>query len=197
MVYLKSAQQIEKIRKSCRLVARALELAGQSLKPGLTTGDLDKLVGDYIVSNGGLPANLNYTESGSFPPFPAACRVSVNEEVVHGIPGPRKILDGDLVTVDTTVILDGYYGDAARTFLVGKASQRARRLTEAAEEALRLGMAEARDGARLGDIGQAIQAFVESMGYSVVRDFTGHGVGLEMHEAPAILHYGQRGRGTR
>ena len=197
MLYLKNAQQIEKIRKSGRLTARALELAGQSLKPGLTTKRLDKLISDFIVSNGGAPASLNYTELEDVPPFPGGCCVSVNEEVVHGVPGPRKILDVDLVTVDVTVVLDGFFGDAARTFLVGKASEKARSLTEAAEEALRLGMAEARDGARLGDIGQAIQDYVKSRGYSVVRAFTGHGVGLEMHEEPEILHYGQRGRGIR
>jgi methionyl aminopeptidase len=197
VIYLKTAQQIEKIRKSGRLASRALDLVGENLKPGVTTAYLDQLVREFITSNGGIPACLGYKGSKGSIPFPASCCVSINEVVVHGIPGPRVIQDGDLVSVDVTANLDGYFGDTARTFLVGNVPDVARRLTEATEESLRLAIAEVRAGARLGDIGFAIQSHVEPKGFSVVRYFVGHGVGIQFHEEPAVPHYGKKGNGLR
>jgi methionyl aminopeptidase len=197
VIYIKSAQQIEKIRKSGRLASQALDLVAENLKPGVTTGYIDKLVHDYITGNGGIPATLGYKGSRGTIPFPASCCVSINEVVVHGIPDRRQIRDGDLVSVDVTAILEGFYGDTARTFLVGEAPDVARRLTAATEESLRLAIAEVRNGARLGDIGHAIQSHVEPRGFSVVRYFVGHGVGLHFHEEPAVPHYGKKGKGPR
>lgn len=197
MIYIKNAQQIEGIRRSGRLASRALDLVAERLKPGVTTEYLDKLVHDYITANGGIPATLGYKGSRGTIPFPASSCISINEVVVHGIPGPRVIKDGDLVSVDVTAILDGYYGDTARTFLVGQAPEVARRLTEATEESLRLAIAVVKNGTRLGDIGDAIQTHVESKGFSVVRYFVGHGVGLKFHEEPAVPHHGKKGTGMR
>ena len=197
MIYLKTPEQIEKIRAAGRLASRSLDLVAENLKPGVTTGHLDKLVHDFIVGHGGVPANLGYKGSRGTIPFPASCCVSINEVVVHGIPGPRAVKDGDLVTVDVTAILDGFFGDTARTFLVGEVPDVARRLSEATEESLRLAIAKVKPGARLGDIGHAIQSHVEERGFSVVRFFVGHGVGLQFHEEPSINHFGQRGKGMR
>jgi methionyl aminopeptidase len=198
LIYIKTAQQIEKIRKSGQLASESLDLVAKNIKPGVTTGFLDQLVHDYIVDHGGTPATLGYKGSrGDTVPFPASCCISVNEVVVHGIPGRQKIKDGDLVTVDVTAILDGFFGDTARTFLVGKAPENARRLTKATEESLKLAIAEVKDGARLGDIGFVIQNHVEPLGFSVVRHFVGHGVGVKFQESPSIYHFGERGRGAR
>jgi methionyl aminopeptidase len=191
VIYIKSAQEIEKIRKSSRLASQTLDFAEKELRPGLTTAQLNKLIHEYIVSHGAIPATLGYRG------FPGSSCISINEEVVHAIPGPRAIKEGDLVKVDVTTILDGYYGDTARTFLVGKVSEKAALLAEATKRSLELALETVKADSRLGDIGAAIQGHVEPLGFSVVRDFVGHGVGREFHESPSVPHYGRAGRGTR
>jgi methionyl aminopeptidase len=191
MIHIKTEEQIEQIRLSGRLAAQTLNYVAKRLKPGLTTGQLDKLIHDFIVENGAVPATLGYKG------YPASSCISINEVVVHGIPGPRVIEDGDLVKIDVTAILNGFYGDTARTYCVGDVSPQARALAEATEKSMYLGISEVKEGARLGDIGAAIQNYVEPLGFSVVRDFVGHGVGLEFHESPSVAHYGRRGTGLR
>jgi methionyl aminopeptidase len=197
VIYLKNSQQIEKIRKSGQLASRALDFVAEHLEPGVTTGYLDQLVHKFITDKGGIPATLGYKGSRGTIPFPASCCISINEVVVHGIPGRRKIKDGDLVTIDVTAILDGFYGDTARTFLVGNVPDVGRRLSQATEESLQLAIKEVKDGARLGDIGFAIQDHVEKKGFSVVRYFVGHGVGIKFHEDPNVPHYGHKGQGLK
>ena len=191
MIILKSSEEIEMIRRSGRLAARTLDLAAEHLQPGITTGQLDKLIHEFILDHGATPATLGYRG------YPASSCISINEVVVHGIPGPRAVEEGDLVKIDVTTILDGFYGDTARTFCVGDVSPRARQLAEATEKSMYLGINEVKDGARLGDIGAAIQEFVEPLGFSVVRYFVGHGVGREFHEEPSVAHFGKRGKGLR
>lgn len=191
MIFLKSSEEIELIRLSGRLAAQTLVFAAGELKPGVTTGRLDKLIEEFIRDHKAIPATLGYRG------YPASSCISINEVVVHGIPGPRVVEEGDLVKIDVTTILNGYYGDTARSFCVGDVSPQARALAEATEKAMYLGINEVKNGARLGDIGAAIQEFVEPLGYSVVRDFVGHGVGREFHEEPSVPHYGRRGSGLR
>jgi methionyl aminopeptidase len=197
VIYIKNSAQIEKIRKSGQLASKTLDMVSERLKPGVTTKEIDDLVHAFITKHGAVPATLGYKGSRGTVPFPASCCISINEVVVHGIPGGRIVKDGDLVKVDVTTILDGFYGDTARSFLVGKVPEAGVRLCKATEEAMYLGIKEVKDGARLGDIGHAIQSHVESQGFSVVRYFVGHGVGLKFHEDPNVPHYGQRGRGYR
>ncbi|MDR1297147.1 MAG: type I methionyl aminopeptidase [Deltaproteobacteria bacterium] len=197
MIYIKNAQQIEKIRRSGRLASRTLDMISEHLRPGVTTGELDKLVNKYIVGHDAVPATLGYKGRGGNVPFPASCCISINEEIVHGIPGPRALADGDLVKIDVTTILDGFYGDTARTFLVGDVPEAGVRLCEATRKSLELAVAVVRPGTRLGDIGAAIQRHVEAQGFSVVRDFVGHGVGLQFHEEPSVNHYGSPGKGVK
>lgn len=191
MIILKSREEIEGIRNSGRLAARTLDYASEHLKAGITTGHLDKLIHDFIRDHGAVPATLGYRG------YPASSCISINEVVVHGIPGPRVVQEGDLVKIDVTTILDGFYGDTARTFCVGEVSPVAKKLAEATEKSMYLGISEVKSGARLGDIGAAIQEFIEPQGFSVVRDFVGHGVGREFHEEPSVAHYGRRGSGLR
>lgn len=191
MIILKNNEEIERIRESGRLAARTLDFASTQLQPGVTTGYLDKLIHDFIRDHGAIPATLGYRG------YPASSCISINEVVVHGIPGPRIVEEGDIVKIDVTTILNGYYGDTARTFCVGQVSPKARQLAEATEKAMYLGISEVKTGARLGDIGAAIQEFIEPQGFSIVRDFVGHGVGREFHEEPSVAHYGRRGTGLR
>lgn len=191
MIHLKSKEEIEAIRRSGRLASRTLDFAAEHLRPGITTGQLDKLIHQFITDHGAVPATLGYRG------YPASSCISINEVVVHGIPGPRVIAEGDLVKIDVTTILDGYYGDTARTFCVGQVSPVARKLAEATEKSMYLGINEVKSGARLGDIGAAIQEFIEPQGFSIVRDFVGHGVGKDFHEEPSVAHYGRRGTGLR
>jgi len=191
MIIIKSNEEIEMIRRSGQLASRTLDLAAEHLKPGITTGQLDKLIHDFILDHRATPATLGYRG------YPASSCISINEVVVHGIPGPRVVEEGDLVKIDVTTILDGFYGDTARTFCVGEVPPRARQLAEATEKAMYLGINEVKDGARLGDIGAAIQEFIEPQGFSIVRYFVGHGVGREFHEEPSVAHFGHRGKGLR
>ncbi|MDR3204967.1 MAG: type I methionyl aminopeptidase [Deltaproteobacteria bacterium] len=200
MIYLKTKEQIEKIRLSGQLAAQTLDYVAPLLVPGITTKQIDKLIYDFIVERGAYPATLGYGGSrlaNKQKPFPASCCISINNVVVHGIPGTTKINDGDLVKIDVTTILDGYFGDTARTFLVGNVSDNGVRLCQATKKSLDLAIETVRPGSRIGDIGAAIQEYIEAQGFSVVRFFVGHGVGLKFHEDPSVPHFGQRGTGYR
>lgn len=189
MISLKTDIEIEKIRSAGRIVAGALEAIGENLRPGITTGELDALAKEYIERKGGKAAFKGYQG------YPANTCISINEQVVHGIPGGRRIEAGQLVSADIGVLLDGYYGDSAYTFLVDGVSPEAKRLAQVAEEALYRGIENARPGNYLTDISWAIQSHVESRGFSVVRDLVGHGIGKKMHEDPQIPNYGKPGAG--
>ena len=182
---------IEGIRAAAQVVARALRELGRAVRPGLTTAELDRLAETVIRDCGARPAFKGYRG------FPASICPSINEEVVHGMPGERALKDGDIIGVDVGAELNGWYGDAAKTFAVGAVSDEASRLMRVTEESLMLGIAQARAGNRVGDISHAVQSYVEENGFSVVRDLVGHGIGREMHEEPAIPNYGPPGKGLR
>jgi methionyl aminopeptidase len=189
-VTIKSPAEIEKMRVAGRLAAEVLAMIAPHVKPGVTTGALDRLCHDYIVNEQrAIPAPLNYRG------FPRSICTSVNHQVCHGIPGDRKLKDGDIVNIDVTVIKDGWHGDTSRMFYVGEPSIQARRLTDVAHECMLRGIAVVRPGAHLGDIGHAIQTYAEGLNFSVVREYCGHGIGREFHEDPQILHYGKPGEG--
>lgn len=191
MISVKSDKEIEIMKKAGRITAGALKHAGETITPGMTTYELDKIIHRYIVSHGAQPSFLGY---GGFPG--SAC-ISVNDEVIHGIPGPRKLLEGDIVSVDVGAYIDGFHGDSCTTFAVGKISEEAEALLKSTEESLYLAISMAKPGVRLGDIGYAIQKYNEDNGYSVVRQFVGHGVGKDLHEDPEVPNYGKQGRGVR
>ena len=191
MIILKTPEEIELIRVSGRLAAHTLDLIAEELKPGITTERLDNIGHQFIMDHGGTPSTLGYRG------YPKSMCISVNREVVHGIPGKRRIKEGDLVKVDITVFKDGFHGDTARTFAVGEVPPKARQLMEATRTALDLALAEVKVNARLGDIGAVIQEYVEAQGFSVVRSFVGHGIGRNFHEEPQVQHYGRRGTGLR
>jgi methionyl aminopeptidase len=190
-VYLRGREEIEAIRQAAKLVGRTLKMLEGEVKPGVATAQLDRLAEAFIRDHGGRPAFKGYRE------FPANICASVNEEVVHGIPGPRELREGDIIGIDVGVEMEGYYGDAARTFSVGEAGPEAARLMTVTSEALALGIAQAQAGHRVGDISHAIQSHVEAAGFSVVRALVGHGIGRQMHEEPQVPNYGQPGRGPR
>jgi methionyl aminopeptidase len=191
MVYLRERREIEAIRVAAQLVARTLDMLGREIRPGVTTAALDRLAETFIRDHGGRPAFKGYRG------FPATICPSVNEEVVHAIPGPRRLDDGDMIGVDVGVEMNGYYGDSARTFAVGEASAEVRRLMQVTHEALLEGVARARGGNRVGDISHAIQTHVEHHGFSIVRSLVGHGIGREMHEEPQVPNFGLPDRGPR
>ncbi|MEW6264573.1 MAG: type I methionyl aminopeptidase [Thermodesulfobacteriota bacterium] len=191
VINIKTPEEIEYIRISGRLAARTLDFLAAEIKPGVTTARLDGLAQQFIGDHGAIPSSLGYRG------FPKSICVSINEEIVHGIPGPRRIKEGDLVKVDVTVFKDGFHGDTARTFLVGQVSERARQLVEATRQALEIGVSQVQAGAHLGDIGAAIQEHIEARGFSVVRNFVGHGIGRQFHEDPQVPHYGKKGTGLR
>jgi methionyl aminopeptidase len=194
-IELKTPQDIEKMRVAGRLAAEVLDFIAPHVKPGVTTGRLDKLCHDYMVDvQGTIPAPLDYCPPGHRP-YPKSICTSVNHQVCHGVPGEKVLRAGDIVNIDITVIKDGFHGDTSRMFLVGEPSIQARRLCEVTYECMWKGIAQVRPGARLGDIGHAIQRHAESRGYSVVREFCGHGIGRRFHEEPQVLHYGQPGQG--
>ena len=179
------------MRKAGSLAASVLDMITPHVVAGVTTAALDKLCHDFILQHGAVPAPLNYKG------FPKSTCISLNHVVCHGIPGDKALRDGDILNIDVTVIMDSWYGDTSRMFYVGAPSVKATRLIEITYECLMRGIAAARPGNRLGDIGHAIQSFAESQRFSVVRDFTGHGLGQTFHCAPTILHYGQAGEGMR
>ncbi len=191
MISIKSAKEIEMMKKAGRITGGALKHAGEVLSAGMTTYELDKIINRYIVSHGAKPSFLGY---GGFPG--SAC-ISVNDEVIHGIPGPRKLLEGDIVSVDVGAYIDGFHGDSAKTFIVGDAPDETKALLMSTEESLYKAISLAKPGVRLGDIGFAIQKYNEDNGFSVVRQFVGHGVGRELHEDPEVPNYGREGRGVR
>ena len=193
----KTAEEIDKMRIAGRLAASVLEMIGEHVRPGVSTGDLDRICHRYIVDEiDCIPAPLNYTNSPSQPPFPKSICTSVNHVVCHGIPSPKKVLKrGDVLNIDVTVIKDGYHGDTSKMFFVGPASVLAKRLVEVAQECLYAGIRAVRPGAHLGDIGHAIASHAHAHRFSVVREFCGHGIGDVFHDDPQILHYGRRGQG--
>lgn len=189
-IRLKKAEDIEAIRKAGRLVLETLDLAEAAIRPGIATGELDAIVHEHTLAHGATPAPLHYRG------FPKSCCISVNEVICHGIPDDRILNDGDIVNVDVTSILNGYFADANKTFFVGIPGPDARKIVSTARESLRVGMDMVRPGNTIGDIGWAIQHYAESQKCSVVREFVGHGVGFAFHEAPQIPHYGVRGEGV-
>ncbi len=192
MIIIKSPDEIEKIRRACVIVADALEGLRERVRPGVNTLALDEFAEKFILSCGGRPAFKGYRG------YPATLCASVNDQVVHGLPSRSVVLrEGDIISLDLGVTLDGYYGDAAITLPVGRVTSAAERLINTAEEALKLGIEAARPGGRLYDISSAIQGHAESRGYSVVRDFVGHGIGKSLHEDPQIPNFGEPGRGPR
>jgi methionyl aminopeptidase len=192
---IKTPQDIEKMRIAGRLASEVLDFITPYVKAGVTTGKLDELCHDYMVEvQGTTPAPLNYAPPGHRP-YPKSVCTSVNHQVCHGIPGDKVLKNGDVVNIDVTVIKDGYHGDTSRMFCIGEPSIQARRLSEITYESMWRGIQKVKPGATLGDIGHAIQVFAEGHGYSVVREFCGHGIGKKFHEEPQILHYGKAGTG--
>lgn len=189
-VQIKTPEAIEKMRVACRLAADVLDMIEPHVQPGVTTEELDRICHAYITeTQDAIPAPLDYRG------FPKSICTSVNHQVCHGIPGGRRLKKGDIVNIDITVIKDGYHGDTSKMFFVGEPSVLARRLVTVTQQAMLLGIAAVRPGATLGDIGHAVQTFVETQGYSVVREYCGHGIGRDFHEDPQILHYGKPGEG--
>ncbi|MBP5318050.1 MAG: type I methionyl aminopeptidase, partial [Paludibacteraceae bacterium] len=189
MIYLKTPEEIALLKKSNDLVGRTLAEVGKHIKVGITTLELDKIAEDFIRSNGAEPGFLGYDG------FPNTLCISVNEQVVHGIPSNYALKDGDVVSVDCGTLMNGFYGDSAFTFEVGNVAEPVRKLLKTTREALYLGIEQARQGNRIGDIGFAIQQHCQKNGFSVVREMVGHGVGRDMHEAPEVPNYGKRGQG--
>ncbi|RMG29214.1 MAG: type I methionyl aminopeptidase [Gammaproteobacteria bacterium] len=189
-VTIKTPEEIEKMRVAGRLAAEVLEMIRPYVRPGVTTEELDRICHDYIVDvQKAIPAPLNYRG------YPKSICTSVNHQICHGIPGPRKLKDGDILNIDVTVIKDGFHGDTSRMFFVGRPSIQAKRLVRVTYEAMVRGIRMVRPGVRLGDIGHAIQKYVEAHDYSVVREYCGHGIGRAFHEEPQVLHYGRPGTG--
>ncbi len=191
MIVLKSQQEIAYMREAGRSVAETLELIRQAVKPDVTTQELDRIADEYIRERGAIPAFKGYNG------FPGSICASVNEEVVHGIPGPRKLKNGDIISVDIGTLINGFYGDAAMTFPVGEVAPEVAQLLKVTEESLYKGIAQAVADQRLYDISHAVQIHAEEFGYGVVRDYVGHGIGRKMHEDPQIPNYGAPGRGPR
>ncbi|HEY8498168.1 MAG TPA: type I methionyl aminopeptidase [Limnochordales bacterium] len=191
MIIIKRPDELARMRAAGRIVGQLLLEIERRIRPGVTTEQLDRFAEEFIRQRGGVPSFKGYRG------YPASICTSVNEEVVHGIPAPRKLREGDILSVDVGVWFDGYHGDGARTFPVGEVDEAARRLLEVTERALYAGIEQARPGRRLSDIGHAIQQVVEAAGFSVVREFVGHGIGREMHEDPQVPNYGPPGRGPR
>ncbi len=187
---IKTPEQIVGIRKSSQLTREILDMLERRIKVGVTTNDINQWVHEYTLSHGAVPAPLNYRG------FPKSTCTSINEVVCHGIPEDRKLCDGDILNVDVTSIVDGYYGDASRMFLLGAVSESARRLVAVTRESLYRGIQQVKPGNTLGDIGHAIQQYAEAQGYSVVRAFVGHGTGINFHEPPDVRHYGRPHTGT-
>lgn len=195
MVHLKSQREIERMRESADVVGRTLALVAQHIEPGVTTRKLDQVAEEFIRDHGGEPAFKGYKVGSHV--FPASLCISRNDVVVHGIPGDTVLREGDLVSVDCGVKLNGYYGDSAYTFAVGEIDAEKAELCRVTYEALQAGIAEAIHGKRIGDIGFAVQSYCETRGYGVVRDLVGHGVGRKLHEDPQVPNYGERGKGKK
>ena len=192
MIVLKTGRELKVMREACRISAEALKLAGSAVEPGVTTAELDKIAEKYILSQGAVPNFKNYNG------YPATACISINNEVIHGIPSNKRVIKaGDIVSIDLGAKFEGYHGDNAATFACGDISEEAKRLMDTTRESLYEGIAAAVSGGRLGDIGAAIQQYVEQRGYSVVRQFVGHGIGTQLHESPEVPNFGTHGRGIR
>ena len=191
MVVLKTSKELSDMKLSCKISAQALKLAGELIKPGVSTAYVDRMLHEFIVSQGAKPTFLGYGG------FPATACISINDEVIHGIPSGRIIEEGDIVSVDVGAAIGGYTGDNAATFAAGVVSEEAQKIMDVTKECLYRGIAAAQPGNRLGDIGYAVQSYAESFGFGVVRDYTGHGVGRKLHEDPAVPNYGTPGRGLK
>ena len=191
MITLKSAREIEAMRRAGKITAAARALAGDMVKPGVTTREIDKAVYQFIKSQGAEPSFLHYNG------YPAGVCISVNDEVIHGIPGKRVLREGDVVSVDVGAYIGGFHGDCAATYACGSISDEARRLIDVTRQSFFEGIRYAREGFRISDIGHAVQEYVEANGFSVVREYVGHGVGREMHEAPEVPNYGAPGHGPK
>lgn len=192
MVVLKSSRELELMKEACKISAEALMVAGEAVKPGISTKEIDKIAYDLIIKRGAKPNFLHYGG------YPATACISINDEVIHGIPKKDRILqEGDIVSIDLGAAKNGYNGDNAATFAVGSCSSEAKRLMDTTRESLYKGIEQAIPGNRIGDIGHAVQAYCEERGYGVVRDFVGHGVGTKLHEDPSVPNFGHAGRGIR
>ena len=191
MITIKSRREIELMRRAGKITAAARALAGNMVMPGVTTKEIDEAVYQFITAQGAIPAFLNYNG------FPASICASVNDEVIHGIPSGRVLRDGDIVSIDVGAVMDGYVGDCAATFIAGNGKKNAESLIEVTRQSFFEGIKFAREGYRVSDISHAIQTYVESFGYSIVREFVGHGIGAQMHEPPEVPNYGQPGHGAR
>ncbi len=192
MIVLRTAKEIDMMRKACQISAEALQLAGEAVKPGITTYEIDQIAYRYIKKQGAEPNFLNYNG------FPATACISINDEVIHGIPSKKRVLkEGDIVSIDLGAKVNGYNGDNAATFACGTISDEAKRLCDTTRESLYLGIEQAVAGNRIGDIAFTIQSYCEERGFSVVREYTGHGVGTHLHEDPSVPNYGTAGRGQR
>ncbi len=192
MIVLKTGRELKIMREACRISAGALKLVGSAVEPGVTTAELDRLAEEFIRSEGAVPNFKNYEG------YPATACISINNEVIHGIPSKsRKIVAGDIVSVDLGAMFEGYHGDNAATFACGDISSQAKRLMDTTRESLNAGISAARVGGRIGDISSAVQQYVEARGFSVVRQFVGHGIGTNLHEAPEVPNFGTAGRGIR
>ncbi|MDR1409680.1 MAG: type I methionyl aminopeptidase [Oscillospiraceae bacterium] len=192
MIVLKTSKELALMKEACRISARALRIAGEAVEPGVTTGELDKIARKVIAEAGATPVFLGYNG------FPAAACISINNEVIHGIPNKKRVIrQGDLVKIDLGARLNGFNGDNAATFAAGSISPEAERLSKTTQQALYEGIRAAVAGGRIGDIGAAVQRYCEERGFSLVREFTGHGVGAQLHEDPSVPNFGTPGRGTR
>jgi len=191
VIVIKTPEEIERMRRAGQMAALALDVVVQAVEPGVATEMLDRLADTFIRDHGGIPSFKDYRG------YPRSICVSVDEEVVHGIPGRRRLVEGTIVSIDLGVLLEGFHGDVARTVAVGKVDQNTRLLLETTENALQAGVEEAREGRTLGDLGSAIQRVVEAAGFAVVRDFAGHGIGRSLHEDPQVPNYGMPGKGLR
>jgi methionyl aminopeptidase len=190
-IKIKTDREIELMRESCRLAAEVLQRAGELVKPGITTDEINTFVHDMTIKAGAIPSPLNYHG------FPKSVCTSVNDVVCHGIPGAQVLKDGDIVNIDVTCLLNGYHGDTSATYAVGQVSKEAKQLMNVTEKAMEDGIAAIRAGGNFGDIGDAIQELADEFGYGIVREFCGHGIGRGFHEDPMVLHYSSRSRGDR
>ena len=199
MVTIKSKREIELMREACRVTALTHKAIEEAIKPGMTTADIDRIAEQTMKKYGAISAEKGYDPGiRGVPPYPASTCISINDEVIHGVPSNKRIIkDGDIVSVDLVALKNGYNGDAARTYMVGNVSKDAKRLVEVTKQAFFEGIKYAKKGNRIGDISHAIGEYVRTQGYSVVREFQGHGIGKEMHEDPGIPNYGKAGKGIR
>ena len=192
MIVLKTNRELALMREACRISAGALRVAGEAVQPGVTTEEIDRIAYEYIIKQGAKPNFLNYNG------FPATACISINDEVIHGIPSKKRVIrEGDIVSIDLGATINGYHGDNAATFAAGKISPEAERLINTTRESLYEGIKAAVAGGRIGDISVTVQRYCEERGFSVVRDFVGHGIGTKLHEDPSVPNYGTPGRGVR